>query len=144
MPPEARMGITRRQSHPARPPRRKPCIRKMGIGSLLCRTRSAQTPVKRGDGPRFHTSHQLCTGVFRPPVGNVGNQHRVTAHPGVISKTPQFHRRDLENETNAQTPSTHAYRRVIHFSCFPTGVTVFFFYLTPLFLTTRQTPASSM
>lgn len=75
-----------------------------------------ETPVKRGDGRCFHISVGVYTGIFRHPVGGVGNLGRVRPHPNAISKTPELHSRDLENQTKGQTAWAQAHRRVFHFS----------------------------
>jgi hypothetical protein len=61
---------------------------------------------------------------------------------GGISKTPELHSHDLENPAERQAASLQSLRKLFHFSCSPTAVTVFFFYLTTLFLPARRVKLS--
>ena len=75
-----------------------------------------ETPVKRGDGRCFHISVGVYTGIFRHPVGGVGNLGRVRPHPNAISKTPELHSRDLENRLTGQVEALQPFWKDFHFS----------------------------
>jgi hypothetical protein len=74
---------------------------KMWKSRLLWRTGAREPPANRNDGRSFHIRDQVCTGVFGPLVGCVGNMGRVGANPDRISKTPEFERSDLENPSKS-------------------------------------------
>ena len=74
---------------------------KMWKSRLLWRTGARELPANRNDGRSFHIRDQVCTGVFGPLVGCVGNMGRVGANPDRISKTPEFERSDLENPSKS-------------------------------------------
>jgi hypothetical protein len=77
-------------------------------------TRQSIAPC--GDGRSFHTMHRVCTGVFHPPVGDVGNKGLPEPLPTSISKPPQLHSRDLENLACGQVNTLQSLRKDFHFS----------------------------
>jgi hypothetical protein len=68
---------------------------------LLWRTGAREPLANRNDGRCFHIRAQVCTGVFGPLVGCVGNMGRVGANANGFSKTPEFNSSDLENPSKS-------------------------------------------
>ena len=82
-------------------PRSRTGTWKMWKSRLLWRTGALETLANRDDEPSFHIKARVCTGVFDPLVGCVGNMGRVGANLNGISKTPEFHSSDLENPSKS-------------------------------------------
>ena len=105
----------------------------------LCNSGPLQPVALRGVGPGFHTNLKLCTGVFKPPVGDVGNWCPLQGPYTRLSKHPEFHSPVLENWPHPQI-SPHQYlRKVFHFSCHNYGDYCLFFYI-PIFFHTSVAP----
>ncbi len=75
---------------------------KVWRGCLLWRIGSMKALYSCGCGRTFHINQQVCTALFEPPVGDVGNRGWVLGAVGLFSKTPDFHRRDLEKGAGSQ------------------------------------------
>jgi len=84
---------------------------------LLWTTGTLQPLARRGEGRCLHTIRRLFTALRRPPVGDVGNRGRSGPMQGRLSKTPEFHRRDLENLSPSQLASSQALQTDFHFCC---------------------------
>ena len=67
-------------------------------------------------GQSFHTMYLVCTGIFRPPVGEVGNKELTQHPPSLFSKTPELHSQDLENLACGQVDAPQYLRKDFHFS----------------------------
>ncbi len=113
------------------------CVWMLWKSRPLCRTRMRQTRAQCGSGPASHITRRLFTGVFKPPVGDVGNRGPLAGRSQEFSKTPQLHSQDLENRAAAQLPLLQSLRKNFHFSCLTTGTTVFFFLYSLPFPTRR-------
>jgi len=99
----------------------------------LCNQGSLKPLAPRGFGLAFHTNLKLCTGVFRQPVGDVGNWGPLANPSAQLSKHPQIHSPVLENPSHPQPHSLQSHRKVFHFSCHNYGGYCLFFYLSTPF-----------
>jgi hypothetical protein len=106
--------------------------------SRLWSTWIAQTIVPCGAGRSFHIIHQLCTGQFRLPVKVVGIWGGVKAGQVLFYKTPQLHRRDLENRPLGQVTARQSLRNDFHFSSLNYGGYYLFLQSTYSFPTHRR------
>lgn len=84
---------------------------------LLWRTGSSELRVNRERGRSLHKRSGVFTGGFPGAVGVVGNRARFLGGLDIFSKSPETHRRDLENVHPCEGRVFAVFQPYFHFSC---------------------------
>lgn len=100
----------------------------------LCKPRTLQTLIRCHFGHASHTSPLLCTGLFAPPVGDVGNGCPNTLRIARFSNSPELHNRDLDNFSHSQPTRFKPLQPYFHFSYDNYGYYCLISYLLFVFL----------